>query len=79
MVVNADGSELTNITGSPDVFDFSPSWSPTGRHIVWAPSARDLLGNTDLWRMRATGAGRTVIAVTKRLNEYQPDWANAPV
>lgn len=80
VVVNADGSGITNITDSPGVYDWSPSWSPSGRHIVWSPSPPgESFGFADLWRMRANGGGQTPIALTNRLDEYQADWADLPV
>lgn len=79
-VVNADGSERTNLTRSRRVYDWSPSWSPDGRRIVWAPSPPgDFFGYADLWWMRADGANETQITGTKRNDEYAPDWAEAPV
>jgi TolB protein len=80
MTVHADGTDLTNVTRSPDVYDWSPSWSPTGRHIVWSPSPPgEAYAFADLWRMRAGGGGKTPVSVTKTLDEYDPDWADLPV
>lgn len=78
--VNADGSALTNVTNSPEIYDWSPAFSPTGTHIVWAPSPPgESFGFADLWWMRTNGRGRTEITSTRRIDEYTPDWADLPV
>src|SRR6476620_12784858 len=35
-VMNADGSDQTNITNDPDTDDFAPAWSPDGAHIAYS-------------------------------------------
>ncbi|MDP2948850.1 MAG: hypothetical protein Q8P22_04865, partial [Chloroflexota bacterium] len=51
-VVNADGSDDMNLTGSPAT-DIEPAWSPDGRWIAFA-SDRD--GNFEIYIMRSDGS-----------------------
>lgn len=73
-VINADGSDLVNLTQSERI-DWSPSWSPNGTRIVWAPSTNTKYQFGDLWRMRADGSGKTRLTRTPQIDEYEPDWS----
>jgi Tol biopolymer transport system component len=72
-VINADGTKLKNLTRSRRV-DWSPSWSPDGSRIVWAPSTNTSHRFGDLWRMRSDGSAKTRLTDTGRLDEYEPEW-----
>ena len=52
MVVNADGSGMTNLTRHP-AWDVSPAWSPDGRRIAFS-SDRDM--NWEIYVMDANGS-----------------------
>jgi Tol biopolymer transport system component len=72
-VVRADGNGLRHLTNSRRT-DWSPSWSPNGKMIVWAPT-RTRFGRGDVWRMRADGTGKVRLTNTRRIDEYEPDWS----
>jgi Tol biopolymer transport system component len=78
-VIGVDGTGLVNLTTSGHV-EWSPSWSPDGRWIVWSRSKSLDAGEDfgDLWRMRADGTRKTRLTRTKQIDEYEPDWI-APV
>ena len=73
-VMNADGTERMNLTASARI-DWSPSWSPDGSRLVWAPSTNTRYQFSDLWRMRADGSGKTRLTRTPQNDEYEPDWS----
>lgn len=72
-VMNADGSDIVNLTESARA-DWSPSWSPDGSRLVWAPSMNTKYQFGDLWRMRADGSGKTRLTRTPQIDEFEPDW-----
>jgi Tol biopolymer transport system component len=72
-VIRSDGTRLRDLTNSRRI-DWSPSWSPDGSRIVWAPSTNTERRRADLWRMRADGTGRFRLTTTPRIDEYEPDW-----
>ena len=49
--INADGSDLTQLTDSPG-FDFDPSWSPDGKRIAFRKEQSE---ETEIWVMNADG------------------------
>ena len=51
--MDSDGSNLRNLTNDP-ARDFSPSWSPDGRHIAFV-SDRD--GNEEIYVMELREVG----------------------
>jgi TolB protein len=72
-VIHADATKVKNLTSS-DRTDWSPSWSPDGSRIVWAPSTNTSHQFGDLWRMRSDGSGKTQLTDTGQLDEYEPEW-----
>ena len=69
-VMNADGSEVRQLTASPRE-DWQPSWSPDGKHIVFA-SVRT--GDWEIYVMDADGAN--VHQLTERPGiDWTPDWS----
>lgn len=75
-VMDADGTNFIQLTDSA-TRDWSPTWSPSGRRIVWGPED-SLTGLNDLWRMRPDGSAQRQITHTRWIDEYEPDWI-APV
>jgi TolB protein len=52
-VMNADGSQQTNLTNQPDASDDYPTWSPDGQRIVFY-SSRDY--DLEIYSMNADGS-----------------------
>jgi TolB protein len=52
----ADGTGQTRLTDRPFVTDYSPSWSPNGRHITFG-STRAGIDNPEVYRIRSDGSG----------------------
>jgi Tol biopolymer transport system component len=73
--MRADGTRKRNLTRSPRVADWSPSWSPStvtgGRLIAYFSTAG---GGSDVWVMRADGSGKRNVTRNGQLNEY-PTWS----
>jgi Tol biopolymer transport system component len=64
-LINADGSELTNLTNNP-ADDQQPNWSPDGKRIAFS-SDRD--GNQEIYVINADGS-----EVTRLTNNLAPDY-----
>jgi len=68
LIINADGSNLVNLTRTPDIVELDPTWSPDGTRIAFT-SWRD--GNAEIYVMNADGSG------AKRLTN-NPAWEGHP-
>ena len=73
-VVDADGSNPTNLTHSKQV-DWSPTWSPDGGTIMWSRS-KDVYSFGNLFTMLADGSSVTRLTATDKIDEYEPDWTS---
>ena len=77
-VMDADGSDVVNVTNSPGTQDLSPTWSPDGRRIGFVSGAA-VVGTgadtryLDLWTMNADGSDAT--RLTDGASALQPDWS----
>jgi hypothetical protein len=69
--MDADGSNATNITHTPDVSEFGPVWSPDGRRIAFA-RGDDYL--RDLWVMDADG-GNPINVTNDPGWTFGPSWS----
>jgi len=69
-VMNADGSELKNLTNNPAI-DYNPAWSPDGQRIVFLS---DRTGNGDIYVMNADGSKVTRLTDTPA-NDRRPCWS----
>jgi Tol biopolymer transport system component len=67
--VDADGSNLVNLTGD-DAFDWLPAWSPDGRRIAYSSDR----GSADVYVVNADGSGKTRLASTE-LHDQAPVWS----
>jgi Tol biopolymer transport system component len=68
--VNADGSDLINITNTPQVVDEGPRWSPDGSKIIFQ-SDRD--GNFEIYLMNADGSQAQNLTRNQGA-DYWPGW-----
>jgi len=70
-VVNADGTDLRNLTLSKAGHDV-PSWSPDGSKIAFAS---DRYGNWEIYIMNADGSNLVRITDTPEEDERDPVWS----
>ena len=76
-LMNADGTNLVNLTQVPERADGVSSWSPDGKQIAFTSAElfnADLLANSDIFVMDADGANRRNLTNHKALDET-PDWS----
>ncbi|HUW08724.1 MAG TPA: protein kinase [Anaerolineae bacterium] len=69
-IINADGSDETNLSNSPAVDD-QPSWASDGSHIVFV-SDRD--GNPEIYVMNSDGTQQKNLS-RNPAPDYSPSWA----
>ena len=72
--ISIDGSVLLHLTTSKRRVDWSPSWSPDGTHIIWAPITDLENQSADLMRIRSDGTHKVRLTDTPQIDEYEPDW-----
>jgi hypothetical protein len=70
-VINADGSELRQLTNNSWEWDKHPTWSPDGRNILFY-SNRDT-GRRQLWMMKADGSEQRIVT-NSQFNDWDPIW-----
>jgi TolB protein len=76
-VMNADGSDVRNLTNDPKRFDSHPAWSPDGRRIAFSTAFSTPPQNEqhrEIWVMDADG--ENVTSLTAGANRYDalPYW-----
>jgi TolB protein len=79
-VMNADGNSLTRLTNNT-AYDYSPVWSPDGRHIVFVskrdepnPETCDTACNYEIYVMNADGSGLTRLT-NNPASDRSPVWS----
>ena len=78
-VMDADGSNQTNLTNSNDLYERFPSWSPDGTKIIFTSAGVRLVfggadPNGDIFVMDADGSNRTNL--TNDVDAYKyPSWS----
>jgi Tol biopolymer transport system component len=78
-VMDADGTNQTNLTNTPDTNEGQPAWSSDGTRIAFTSDQDEVGGFTDIWVMDADGTSQTNLTPTApdtdNFDEYQPSWA----
>lgn len=69
-IMNADGSEQTRLTNSPEV-DLYPNWSPDGKHIAFTSYQDD---NSEIYVMNVDGRGQTRLT-NNPASDFWPVWS----
>lgn len=70
-VMNADGSEQTNLTNDSNSFDWDADWSPDGTRIAWE---KRIQGNTEVFLMDADGSNAVNLTNDPAFDGW-PDWS----
>jgi Tol biopolymer transport system component len=78
-VMDADGTNQTNLTNTPDTNEGQPAWSPDGTKIAFTGPGEfneDGSGGLgDIYVMDADGTNRTNLTDTPNFLDYRPSWA----
>ena len=80
-VMDADGSNQTNLTNTPDTNEGQPAWSSDGTRIAFTSDQDEVGDFTDIWVMDADGSNQTNLTKTPdtpdadNFHEYQPSWS----
>ncbi len=70
-VMDADGSNQTNITNTPAVSEYAPIWSPDGTKIAYVVGENYISG---VWVMNADGTGQFKLSTFTGW-EFGPTWS----
>jgi Tol biopolymer transport system component len=78
-VMDADGSDETRLTNSPNVSEGQPSWSPDGRRLLYRKTPDNpIVQNADIWQIDVDPANPNPRPVLERAGDerypsYSPD------
>lgn len=70
-VMDADGSNQTNLTNTPAVSEYDPRWSPDGTRIAYVVGDYVFSG---VWIMNADGTAQTKVSTFSGV-EFGPTWS----
>ena len=76
-VMNADGTNPVRLTEDARL-NWSPSWSPDGKRIVFERAHEDDPIFYDIYVMNADGTGLTNLTQTPGVGEFNPSWKPTP-
>src|SRR5215204_5529488 len=78
-VMDADGTNQTNLTNTPDSNEGQPAWSSDGTSIAFSSDQDEVSPFRDIWVMDADGSNPTNLTPTApgadNFDEYRPSWA----
>jgi Tol biopolymer transport system component len=78
-VMDADGTNQTNLTNTPDSNEGQPAWSSDGTRIAFTSDQDEVWPFRDIWVMDADGSNPTNLTPTApgadNFDEYRPSWA----
>ena len=78
-VMDADGTNQTNLTNTHDTNEGQPAWSSDGTRIAFTSDQDEVGGFSDIWVMDADGSDQTNLTPTApdadNFHEYRPSWA----
>jgi len=84
-VMDADGTNQTNLTNTPGFNEGQPAWSSDGTRIAFTSDQDEVPPFRDIWVMDADGSNQTNLTPTEEpappteepdnFDEYQPSWA----
>jgi Tol biopolymer transport system component len=73
-VVNADGTNLVNVTNSPTSVEYWPTWSPDGTRLAFASTPQGTGTTADIYSLSLVGG--TLIPLTNTPGvDTEPDWS----
>ncbi len=77
-LINANGTDLMQLTNTPKIFESLPSFSPDGEQIVYVSNedkdGRPMMYDYNIWTMRADGSQNTQITELTSWDSW-PIWA----
>ncbi|MCA1810241.1 MAG: hypothetical protein LC725_12470 [Lentisphaerae bacterium] len=72
--VTADGTELTQLTNNPRIFEGLPTFSDDGKFIVYASNegrnGKPMSNDFNIWRMRVNGSEKTQLTELKSWDSW---------
>ena len=74
-IMDADGTDQKNLTGSPSLSEYEPDWSPDGTRIVFEKWGGDLGFQTDIISIKADGSELVNLTKTPDVSEDFPAWS----
>jgi Tol biopolymer transport system component len=72
-ITNPDGSNQTNITNTPDVYEGWPAWSPDGSRIVFVRQQLDE-PDAEIYVMDTDGSNVTPVT-NNGVDDFSPTWS----
>jgi dipeptidyl aminopeptidase/acylaminoacyl peptidase len=63
-VMDADGTNQTNLTNTPDTNEDQPAWSSDGTRIAFTSDQDEVPPFTDIWVMNSDGSNQTNLTPT---------------
>jgi Tol biopolymer transport system component len=71
-VMNTDGTDIVNLTNTPDVAEHHPAWSPNGTMIAYLSGAQ---GSTEVYVMNNVGGNKRNVSNTPSADEKGLVWS----